>query len=619
MLKRTLLKSIRFTLFFSFFLTISGCAAFKQNPQTTEEKTDTTESSADQKEIEYGNFSAEQDTLYDLLVAELASQRKQFDITLVNYIHQAQVTRDPAVIIRAINAAQIANDSEAIKELAILWLENEPDNIGAHQILAYQYSVEKAFPEAMEQITKILELGGTTSVEALAISSSQATENEKQQLLELYTELVEKFPKRWEVRYSLALVQRNLSQCDAAIENLDQVIEIQPSFQQAAIVKANCLNESGKKEQALSYSEESFDKFPQNNAIGRLYASLLIEQDRTEDAEQVFAELVTYYPDSPSLKLSLALLMLENQKTEESQEIFTELTRVQSHQSDAYYYLGRIAEQQEKIDLAIDYYQQVSPGTHYNAAIERIIYLLATNDQLDKALEKLAILRQEQPNNAAKLWLIEYSLMKELDEQEQASDTLTAAIEAFPDNEQLLYARAMELDQKGNLKAMEADLRKIIAQNPQNAVALNALGYTLADKTDRLQEALQLITAALSLRPDNPAIQDSMGWTLFKLGEKEKALQLLGAAYLNYPDGEVAAHLGEVLWSLGKEDDAKQVWRNSLRQQPDHPILIKTLQRLAPELLGNPEPSVEQSGEPELEPGPSEAPDQQVDPVDTES
>jgi len=613
------LKSIRFTLFFSFFLTISGCAAFKQSSQTTEEKTATTESSADQKEIEYGNFSAEQDTLYDLLVAELASQRKQFDITLVNYIHQAQVTRDPAVIIRAINAAQIANDSEAIKELALLWLENEPDNIGAHQILAYQYSVEKAFPEAMEQITKILELGGTTSVEALAISSSQATENEKQQLLELYTELVEKFPKRWEVRYSLALVQRNLSQCDAAIENLEQVIEIQPSFQQAAIVKANCLNESGKKERALSYSEESFDKFPRNNAIGRLYGSLLIEQDRTEDAEQVFAELVTYYPDSPSLKLSLALLKLENQKTEESQEIFTELTRVQSHQADAYYYLGRIAEQQEKTDLAIDYYQQVSPGTHYNAAIERTIYLLATSDQLDKALEKLAILRQEQPNNAAKLWLIEYSLMKELDEQEQASDTLTAAIEAFPDNEQLLYARAMEFDQKGNLEAMEADLRKIIAQNPQNAVALNALGYTLADKTDRLQEALQLITAALSLRPDNPAIQDSMGWTLFKLGEKEKALQLLGAAYLNYPDGEVAAHLGEVLWSLGKEDDAKQVWRNSLRQQPDHPILIKTLQRLAPELLDNAEPSVEQSGQPELEPEPSETPDQQVDPVDTES
>ena len=209
--------------------------------------------------------------------------------------------------------------------------------------------------------------------------------------------------------------------------------------------------------------------------------------------------------------------------------------------------------------------------------------------------------------------------MKELDEQEQASDTLTAAIEAFPDNEQLLYARAMEFDQKGNLEAMEADLRKIIAQNPQNAVALNALGYTLADKTDRLQEALQLITAALSLRPDNPAIQDSMGWTLFKLGEKEKALQLLGAAYLNYPDGEVAAHLGEVLWSLGKEDDAKQVWRNSLRQQPDHPILIKTLQRLAPELLDNAEPSVEQSGQPELEPEPSETSDQQVDPVDTES
>lgn len=569
----------------SIFLTFSGCAAFKKTTQTTDEKNAVTETPIDEPEIKYGNFSAEQDTLYDLLVAELASQRKQFDITLVNYIHQAQVTRDPAIILRAINAAQIVNDNEAIKELAWLWLESEPDSIGAHQILAYQYSVERSFPEAMEQISKILELGGTTSVEALAISSAQATEDEKQQLLDLYTELVEKFPSRWEVRYSLALVQRNLNQCDAAIENLDQVIATKPNFQQAAIVKANCLSESGEKEQALSYSEESFEKFPQNNALGRLYASLLIEQNRIEDAEQVFSDLLAYYPDSPSLKLSLALLMVENEKTEKAQEYFTELTRVESHQADAYYYLGRIAEQQDKTDQAIEYYQQVTPGTHYNAAIERITYLLATNDQLDKALEKLAILRQGQPNNAAKLWLLEYSLMKELDEQAQATKTLSSALEAFPDNEQLLYARAMEFDAQGDLASMEVDLRKIIAQNPQNAIALNALGYTLADKTDRLQEALQLITAALSLRPENPAIQDSMGWTLFKLGEPEKALQLLGAAYLNYPDGEVAAHLGEVLWSLGKEAEAKQIWGNSLRQQPDHPVLIKTLQRLAPELL----------------------------------
>ncbi|KZY70037.1 hypothetical protein A3738_25115 [Oleiphilus sp. HI0066] len=155
---------------------------------------------------------------------------------------------------------------------------------------------------------------------------------------------------------------------------------------------------------------------------------------------------------------------------------------------------------------------------------------------------------------------------------------------------------------------MEADLRHLIDQNPNNAIALNALGYTLADRTDRLEEAAQLIGKALVLKPDNPAIMDSMGWVLFRLGKAEEAVQLLGAAYLKYPDGEVAAHLGEALWSLDKKDQARTVWSNSLRQQPDHKVLIETLQRLAPEML---EPnadsedsttnSAEDQPEPELE------------------
>ena len=538
-----------------------------------------------EEDVEFADFSVEQDTLYDLLVAEIASQRGQFDITLVNYIHQAQMTRDPAVILRAINAAQIAKDSEAIKELTLIWLEAEPDNISAHQILAYQYSVDRAFPEAIDQIAKILELGGNTSIEALAISSSQASEEEKLELLELYTQLLEQFPDSWEVRYSLALVHRNLKQCDIAIEHLEQVITAQPDFQQAFIVKANCLSELGKKDQALAYTKQSFNKFPENNALGRLYASLLIEKGDTQTAEQVFATLLEYYPDSASLTLSHALLMLENKKVEEAKSAFEGLSTSPTHSSDAYYYLGRIAEQQEELEQAIKHYQNVTPSSHYNAAIERFVYLLSKLERMDEALERLALLRRDQPRNAQKLWLIQYQLLNTFDKKDMALEGLKEALIQFPDDETLLYARAMHYDGTGEIELMEQDLRKIISMNPNNAVALNALGYTLADKTDRLQEALQFITLALAIRPDNPAILDSMGWVLFKLGKNEEALALLSKAYINYPDGEVGAHLGEVLWVEGKKEEAKKVWNNSLRQQPDHPVLRATLERLAPEML----------------------------------
>ena len=581
------MKLLRFTLRFVLILNIlliSGCASLLNKSSTDSEQTESAFKNQED-EIEYADFSIEQDTLYDLLVAEIASQRDQFDITLVNYIHQAQMTRDPAVILRAINAAQIAKDSEAIKELTLIWLEEEPDNISAHQILAYQYSVDRAFPEAIDQIAKILELGGNTSVEALAISSSQASEDEKQELLELYTQLLEQFPDSWEVRYSLALVHRNLKQCDIAIEHLAQVINAQPEFQQAFIVKANCLSELGKKEEALAYAEQSFNKFPENNALGRLYASLLIEKGDTQTAEKVFSTLLDYYPDSASLTLSHALLMLENQKVEEAKSAFEALTASPTHKSDAYYYLGRIAEQQEQPEEAIKHYQNVAPSSHYNTAIERYVYLLSKLERMDEALERLALLRQDQPRNAQKLWLIQYQLLNTFDKKDMALEGLNEALIEFPDDESLLYARAMHYDGTGNIELMEQDLQKIITLNPRNAIALNALGYTLADKTDRLEEALKLITVALALRPDNPAILDSMGWVLFKLGKNEEALALLSKAYINYPDGEVGAHLGEVLWTEGKKEEAKKVWNNSLRQQPDHPILRSTLERLAPEML----------------------------------
>jgi len=597
LLKRSFLKPYRFALLISAVLSVSGCAMLQSSATTSTSQTSSepSDTAPAQEEITYSDFSLEEDTLYDLLVAEVASQREQFEITLVNYIHQAQVTRDPAIIFRAINAAQLSQDSEAIKELGDLWLDVSPDSIPAHQVLAYQYALDKNFTLAIYHIGEILELGGHTSVEGLAINSSNVSDEQKEELLVLYSGLMERFPEHWDIRYSMALVQRNLKQCDKAIENLEQVIAEQPDFPQAAIVKINCLDETGKKKEALAYAEDSFERFPNSNAIGRLYASLLIEHGQTEEAEQVFLELRDYYPDSPTLALSHALLMLENGKTAEPKRIFERLKGVKAHQNDAYYYLGRIAEQEKDSDLAIEQYQNVKPGQHYNSAVERRSYLLAKNERLDEALESLAQLREQQPENAVKLWLIEYQLLNTFNEKDKALTSLTNALEQSPNDEQLRYARAMHYDSLGKMAEMEQDLRIIIEKNPKNAIALNALGYTLADKTDRYEEALKLITAALTLKPNNPAIMDSMGWILFKLGDNEKALQLLGRAYLNYPDGEVAAHLGEVLWTMGKQEEAKKVWTNNLKQQPDHPILRKTLERLAPELLTPLTPSEDSS------------------------
>jgi len=567
----------------SVILLLNACAHFSGNTPSSPplEVAPVEEEEAE----ELGNFSLEQDTLYDLLVAEVAAQRNEFSVTLVNYIHQAQITRDPAVIIRAINAAQLAKDTTATKELAYLWLDTEPDSIAAHQILAYQFSVEKNFKEAIYHIDRVIELDGDTRIEALAVSAQTLPEAQQLELLELYSQLNDKHPEKWEVRYSLAIVQRVRKMCEAAITNLDIVIEQQPDFPQAYVVKANCLNEGADKELGFEFIEASYERFPDSYALGRLYASLLIERNDLDTAEEVFAQLLEYYPKSASLLLSHALVMLENGKTEEAKAGFEALLDSKEHRNDASYYLGRIADQAGDKEQAIKRYQEVNGGLHYEVALERSSFLLIELDRKQEATDRLDALRKNNPKFAVQLWFTQYKLALAVNDEALAQTTLDDAIVAYPENEQLLYARAMHFDGKSDLPSMEKDLKTILAINPSNAIAMNALGYTLADKTDRLEEAIQLISAALSLKPENPAIMDSMGWVLFRLGKSQEALLFLAKAYEKYPDGEVAAHLGEVLLSVDQKEQAYALWKVALQRQPDHKILLATLARLAPELL----------------------------------
>lgn len=586
-------------------LGLQACASLKQVGQSLGvSSTSTTSGAAQQKApIDYADFDLDKDTLYDLLVAEIAAQRGQFNVTLVNYIQQARATRDVDIIKRAINAAQYSKDLEAIKEMGLLWLEVEPDNQSAHQLMAFQYSLQKQYADAMFHIERLLELGGEARVESLAVGSQQVSEEDKLVLVDLYKDLLQKYPDNAEVAYALALVERNLRRLDDALTRLNGVIKRAPDLQSAAVLKADILYDQGKKQEALIFAEEKYDQFPENHALGRFYASLLIENKQLEEAEEVFEQLMERYPQAPAFKLSHALVMLENNKRARAAQELKELIEQGVHLNEAHYYLARIADQNEETQAAMEHYRQVKDGTHFEPALERYTYLLTQNDQTEEALAHLATLRQNKPELAHKLWILQYKLMSTIQDEARALDTLNQALTVYPNDEQLRYARAMTYESQDNLEAMEADLRFIIQHNPKHAIAINALGYTLADRTDRLQEALGLISLAISLKPENPAIIDSMGWVLYRLGRKEEALLFLMQAYQRYQEAEVAAHLGEVLWELGKQQDAMLVWRDMLRRNPDHKILNRTVERYQPLLIEEVEAELESgSFDPEQQP-----------------
>ena len=545
------------------------------------------------------DFDLSQDTLFDLMVAEIAAQRNQFTITLLNYIQQAHMTRDPDIIKRAINAAQYTKDIEAIKEMALLWAEVEPDNLSAHQLLAYQYFYAKDYVTAVEQLEKILVLGGDPRIDSLALGSHSLPEAERREILDLFQQLYTRHPKHYQLPYSIAFMHKLLKEFDQGLLALEPVFELAPNYSPASVLKTNLLYEVGKLDEAIKFADNAFDKFPDDHNLGRLYASLLVETKQLDAAEDVFKSLIKQYPQAPSLKLSLGLVMLENNKIEPAKVILSELLAENLHSNEVHFYLGRIADQQKKINEAIDHYKKIKDSPNYDAAIERISFLLAQEDKIDEMINYLTELREKEPNKLKMLWLLEVKLLSLTKNKELMNESLDQAIQDLPDDGQLLYARAMNREAEGDLAGMETDLKKILDLTPDHAVALNALGYTLADKTDRLKEAFELIQKALSLEPDNPAIQDSMGWVLYKLEQPKEALYFLLKAFQGYQDGEVAAHLGEVLLSLNQKTEAYEIWGTVLNKYPDHPVLLETVKRLAPELLIPAKPETDETVEQE--------------------
>lgn len=251
-----------------------------------------------------------------------------------------------------------------------------------------------------------------------------------------------------------------------------------------------------------------------------------------------------------------------------------------SHVDSAHLNLGRIAEERNDPQGALAEYALVGPGNDYLPAQMRQADILVSHGRGAEASKKLAAARDAQPDYGIQLFLIEAETLAANNQTDRAWNVLQQALKQYPDDLNLLYSRAMLAEKRNDLEQMERDLRAIIKREPDNAMALNALGYTLSDRTTRYAEAKVLIQQAYDLNPDDPAVLDSLGWVNFRLGNLDEAERLLRQALERFPDQEVAAHLGEVLWANGKQREAKQIWGKFLKENPESPILRKTVLRL---------------------------------------
>jgi len=246
-------------------------------------------------------------------------------------------------------------------------------------------------------------------------------------------------------------------------------------------------------------------------------------------------------------------------------------------------FLAEIAEETRRYDEAIARYREVTEGEGERAWLAklRIAAIMGKQGKVEAARQYLGTLESDDHEQEIQLKQAEAQLLQDARDYQGAYGVLTAALADDPDSAELLYDVAMVAEKLNRLDEAESRLKRVIELKPDNAQALNALGYTLVDRTQRAAEGLQLIEKAHALAPADPFILDSMGWAHFRLGHLDESEKFLRRALAERPDPEIAAHLGEVLWAKGERDRAQEIWQSQLKETPDNPVLLDTVRRLA--------------------------------------
>ncbi|KIF59935.1 TPR repeat-containing protein [Pseudomonas fluorescens] len=558
------------------FVFLSGCQTMAPvAPNGTPPAEDTTP--APEKPKVYSSFSEE--TVFSLLSAELAGQRNRFDIALDNYVTQAINTQDPGVSERAFRIAEYLGADQPALDTALIWARNAPDDLEAQRAAAVQLARAGRYDDSMVYMEKVLQGKGDTHFDFLALSAADTDQETRNGLMKSFDRLLQRHPNNNQLIFGKALLLQQDGDNQGALtlleDNPPEDGEIAP-----ILLRARLLQLLNRGDEALPLLQKNIRKYPEDKRLRLTYARMLVEQDRMDDAKAEFSTLVQQYPEDDELRYSLALVCLEAKAWDEAKGYLEDLIARESHVDSAHLNLGRIAEERNDPQGALIEYAQVGPGNDYLPAQLRQADILMSNGKTAEAQSKLAAERDEQPDYAIQLYLIESESLSANKQDDKAWKVLQQALQKYPDDLNLLYTRAMLAEKRNDLAQMEKDLRLIIKRDPDNAMALNALGYTLSDRTTRYAEAKTLIEQAHQINPEDPAVLDSLGWVNYRLGNLDDAEKYLRQALERFPDHEVAAHLGEVLWAKGNQREAKQVWGKFLKDQPDSTILRSTIKRL---------------------------------------
>ena len=531
------------------------------------------------KVVKYGTFTEQQ--LYQTIISELAAQRGELIESGETYFDLAMETRDLQFIERAVQFASINGDTNALLQLGLIWAEVDPENSQPHLMLSFQFLETGNFSQALAQMSRVIEKGGEFDFTTLASRTSGLGLSARAALISNLQRLIKTYPEQLSIRTSLVQLFAQNTQFVEALAELDALAKLEDLTSNHVLLRSQIQQSMLLPSDALKTLRSGVRQFENDQDLRLSYARLLIQNQDFESAQAQFKILMEQRPQDWETLFSIALLDLEMEDYAEAIEQLNRLVAEDQRRDESEYYLGFSYEQQGKSDEAITHYKNVRIGTNnFLAAQQQATRLAIQLGQLDEAHEWILERSRGNPRLEIILTTIESGALVQNGHIDRAKALLDNSLNKYLNDTDLLFSRVLLYDNLQDRKGSETDLRQIILMKPDDSRALNHLGYMLADQTNRHEEALELLERAIAISPSDPAILDSLAWAQYKLGLYDDALSNLRKAFADFPDHEVASHLGEVLWAMGRREEAQQVWADALVDRPDSELIKEVMQRL---------------------------------------
>jgi tetratricopeptide (TPR) repeat protein len=519
--------------------------------------------------------------LYEYLLAEIAGQRGALALSAQAYADLAKRTRDPRIAQRAAEVALYARMPGAAIDAARIWYESDPSSMQALQALTSMLIGTKREDEALPYLQRLLE-ADNSGERFLQLGRLFAKNQDKAQMLKLVRQLAQPYPELAQAHFAVAQAAAGAEQGELALSEVRAAARLKPDWELPALFEAQLLQRQSNA-LALQRLAAFLERQPKAQEVRMSYARVLVAERKYNEARAEFQRLSEDFPDSVDVVFAVGVLSLQLQDYALAQANFKRLLALPYRGKDTVrLYLGQIAEEQKNYPEALHWYDEVAAGEQHLQAQLRYALVLNKQGKLEAARAHLHQANAGSDKARVQLLLTEAQLLRDAKRPLEAFELLAKALQSMPEQPELLYDYAMLAEKLGRVELLETSLNKLIRLQPDHAHAYNALGYSLADRNLRLAEAQGLIQKALQLAPEDPFIIDSMGWVLYRMGKTKQALEYLRRAYAVRPDPEIAAHLGEVLWTTGERSEAEKIWLDASKKTPGNDALSGTIKRFKP-------------------------------------